>query len=118
MQKNEAFLSRKRRVSFFSSTSLVEKHDGDDESANLSRKENFKSDILFFLRIHHRSRTFSFPSNFVSFSFSLLSFMRMRSLLFFFFSFLFTSRFVNGQPGRDSTFPTKQSDECATQLNR
>lgn len=88
MQKNEAFLSRKRRVLFFSSTSLVEKHDdGDDESANLSRKENFKSDILFFLRIHHRSRTFSFPSNFVSFSFSLLSFTYAFPFIFFFFSF-------------------------------
>lgn len=118
MQKNEAFLSRKRRVSFFSSTSLVEKHDGDDESANLSRKENFKSDILFFyvyiiVLVLSPFLQISFPFHFLFFRLCVCV-----PFYFFFFSFLFTSRFVNGQPGRDSTFPTKQSDECATQLNR
>ena len=87
MQKNEVFLSRKRRVSFFSSTSLVEKHDGDDESANLSRKENFKSDILFFyvyivILVLSLFLQISFPFHFLFFRLCIAF-----PVIFFFFSF-------------------------------
>ena len=85
--------------------------------APISRVKRTSKAISFFSTYTSSFSYFLFSFKF-RFLFIFSSFVYVLRSLLSFFSFLFTSRFVNGQPGRGSTFPTKQSDECATQLNR
>lgn len=108
--ENGAYYFSRQRPSLKNTTTATTR-------APISRVKRTSKAISFFFYVYIIVLVLS-PFLQISFPFHFLFFrLRMRSLLSF-FSFLFISRFVNGQPGRGSTFPTKQSDECATQLNR